>query len=70
LIVIAANSTNQLKSFTTAVGNVTAGTTYGFWIVAINYIRNGSPSNKLFVLAAQVPDAPVSPTVVATYNSY
>lgn len=37
---------------TTAAGTVTAGTTYTFWVAAINFVGTGTPSNKLAVLAA------------------
>jgi Fibronectin type III domain len=70
LIAVASQSTGLQTTFTTAVGNVTAGRTYGFWVVAVNFIGVGSPTNKLYVLAAQAPNAPVLPTVVATFNSY
>lgn len=49
---IASASTGLWTTYTTAVGTLTAGNTYSFWVAAINYIGTGSPTQKLAVLAA------------------
>jgi hypothetical protein len=66
---VASTGAGLWTTFTTAAGTVTAGTTYNFWVAAINYVGTGTPSNKLAVLAAQAPDVPAAPTVTATFNS-
>jgi hypothetical protein len=68
-IEVASASTGLWGTFTTAPGSVQAGITYNFWVVAINYIGTGTPSSRLSVLAAQVPDTPATPKATATYNS-
>lgn len=65
---LAASSTGSWQTFTTTA--VTAGTTYSFWVAAVNYIGLGTPSSKLSVLAASFPDTPTSVAAVASYNSY
>jgi hypothetical protein len=50
--VIAAATTGLWGTYTTPPGSITAGTTYGFWVVAINYIGVGTPSNKVSALAS------------------
>jgi hypothetical protein len=64
----AASSTGSWQTFTTTA--VTAGTTYSFWVAAVNYIGLGTPSSKLSVLAASFPDIPTSVAAVASFNSY
>jgi len=66
---VASTGSGLWTTFTTAAGTVTAGTTYTFWVAAINYVGTGTPSSKLAVLAAQAPDVPAAPTVTATFNS-
>lgn len=67
--VVASASTGLYATFTTAPGSVVAGTTYSFWVIAKNFVGTGTPSSKISVLASQIPDTPVTPTAVATYNS-
>ena len=66
---MASTGGSSWTTFTTAAGTVTAGTTYNFWVAAINYVGTGAPSAKLAVLAAQAPNVPSAPTVIATFNS-
>ena len=66
---MASTGGSSWTTFTTAAGTVTAGTTYNFWVAAINYVGTGAPSAKLAVLAAQAPNVPSAPTVTATFNS-
>lgn len=65
---VAAASTGLWGTFTAT--DVQAGETYGFWVVAVNYIGTGTASSKLSVLSSQVPDAPAIPVATASYNSY
>ena len=67
-IEVAAASTGLWHTYEAT--EVLPGETYGFWIVAKNYLGPGTPSDKVFALAAQEPDQPDTPTVKATYNSY
>jgi hypothetical protein len=67
---VASPSTGLWGTFTTLPDTVIAGETYGFWVVAVNYIGVGTASSKVSVLASQVPDAPALPTATASYNSY
>lgn len=66
---VASESNGLWGTFTTLTGTVSAGTTYNFWVVALNYIGSGTASQKLSVTASQVPDAPAAPTITASYNS-
>ena len=41
---VASPSTGLWQTFTTGAETVQAGETYGFWVVAVNYIGVGTPS--------------------------
>ena len=64
---VAAATTGSLRTFTTT--SVTAGTSYVFWVSAVNFVGEGTASTQTTVLAASVPLAPAMPTVTATYSS-
>lgn len=64
-----AGTTSLLTAYTTPSGSITPGTTYTFWISALNYVGEGAQSPKKSVTAASVPSIPATPTVSATYNS-
>ena len=64
---VAAATTGSLRTFTTT--GVSAGTSYVFWVTAVNFVGEGTASTQTTVLAASVPTAPSTPTVTATYNT-
>lgn len=69
MVYVARESTGLWGTFTTDDGTVVSGTTYTFWITAHNYVGEGENSEKLAILASQVPDAPEAPTAIVTFNS-
>lgn len=49
--------------------SLSAGTSYTFWVAAVNYVGTGALSAQKTQLAAEVPSKPNAPVVTGSYNS-
>jgi hypothetical protein len=56
MVYVASESTGLWATFKTEPGSVDGGTTYNFWIRARNYVGLGLASEKIAIVAAQIPD--------------